>query len=109
MTSPLRRPLAYAKHKFAWVPVDIWAIGISTLLITASAGMLFSVSPLFITTALGLSTAFVGIVEGIVEPLSLGTKVISGITSDYIKKRKPLIMIGYVMAALGKVLFALAS
>lgn len=65
--------------------------------------------PLFLTTTLGASVAAVGVIDGISEATAAITKVFSGAISDRIGKRRPLILLGYGMAAATKPLFPLAG
>jgi MFS family permease len=58
---------------------------------------------------LGLSVAAVGLIDGIAESTASITKVFSGWVSDRIGRRKPLILLGYGLAALSKPLFPLAT
>ncbi len=51
----------------------------------------------------------VGLIEGLGESVALMTKVFSGALSDFIGRRKGLILLGYGMAALTKPLFPLAG
>ena len=74
-----------------------------------SSEMIHSLLPLFMVTTLGTSTIAVGIVEGLAESLALVVKVFSGTLSDYLGKRKQLVLFGYALGALTKPLFALAS
>jgi MFS family permease len=74
-----------------------------------SSEMIHSLLPLFMVTTLGTGTIAVGIVEGLAESLALVVKVFSGTLSDYLGKRKQLVLFGYALGALTKPLFALAS
>jgi MFS family permease len=68
--------------------------------------MFFGVFGLFLA-AIGVSTASIGAIEGVVEGISYVLKVVSGIVSDYIKKRKLILSIGSFCTALSKVIAAL--
>ena len=50
----------------------------------------------------------IGIVEGIAEATALIVKVFSGVLSDRFRRRKPLVVLGYGLAALTKFVFPLA-
>lgn len=58
---------------------------------------------------LGASALSVGFIEGIAEAAAAITKVFSGAVSDWLGRRKPLLLLGYGLAALSKPLFPLAS
>jgi MFS family permease len=57
---------------------------------------------------LGASALVIGVVEGIAEALALVVKLFSGALSDWSRKRKPLVLAGYGLAALTKFVFPLA-
>jgi MFS family permease len=93
----------------ARIPAGIWVLGFVSMLMDLSSEMIHSLLPLFLVAGLGASALTVGMIEGTAEATSLIVKVFSGTLSDYLGKRKPLLLLGYGMAALTKPLFALAS
>ena len=98
-----------SKSALARLPISIWTLGGVSLLMDASSELIHSLLPLFLVTALGVSTFTVGIIEGIAEATAMITKLFSGYLSDYTRKRKPLAVLGYGIAALTKPIFPLAS
>ncbi|MFZ3155148.1 MFS transporter [Pseudomonas sp.] len=58
---------------------------------------------------LGVSMLTVGLIEGVAEATALIVKVFSGAISDFIGRRKGLLLLGYGLAALTKPLFPLAA
>ena len=91
------------------IPAGIWILGFVSLLMDISSEMIHSLLPLFMVTALGTSVLMVGMIEGLAESTALIVKVFSGVLSDYLGKRKVLALFGYLLGALTKPLFALAS
>lgn len=65
--------------------------------------------PVFLVTVLGASITSVGVLEGLAEAAALVFKVFSGPFSDWLGKRKPIVVAGYAMGALSKPLFAIAN
>lgn len=61
------------------------------------------------TEELKLTPLQLGWIEGIAISLAFASKIISGILSDYFKKRKPLLLIGTLLTFIIKALFALAT
>ncbi len=59
-------------------------------------------------TVLGASVFVIGIIEGVAEALALIVKLFSGMISDAFRKRKPLVLFGYGLAAVSKFAFPLA-
>lgn len=91
------------------IPNGVWVLGFVSLLMDVSSEMIHSLLPLFMVTVLGASALAVGVIEGLAESTALIAKVFSGVLSDYLGKRKMLVVIGYALGALTKPMFALAS
>jgi MFS family permease len=91
------------------IPRTVWAIGLVSFLMDVSSEMIHSLLPLFLTTTLGASVAFVGLIDGVAESTAAISKIFSGYVSDRMGRRKPLILLGYGLGALSKPLFAIAA
>lgn len=91
------------------IPRTVWALGLVSLFMDISSEMIHALLPLFLTTTLGASVALVGMIEGVAESTAAMVKVFSGYLSDRLGRRKPLILLGYGLAALTKPFFALAN
>jgi MFS family permease len=71
--------------------------------------MIHGLLPAFLVTALGANGLAIGIIEGVAEATTAISRVFSGALSDWLGKRKVLVLIGYGLAAFTKPLFPLAS
>ena len=91
------------------LPPDIWALGLVSLLMDTSSELVHSLLPLFMTSVLGAGMLTIGMVEGLAEAAASVTRVVSGVMSDRLRRRKPLVVLGYGLAALVKPIFPLAS
>lgn len=91
------------------IPRGVWVLGFVSLLMDVSSEMIHSLLPLFMVTVLGASALTVGVIEGLAQSTALMGKVFSGVLSDYLGKRKVLVVIGYALGALTKPMFALAG
>ena len=91
------------------LPAGIWALGFGSLFMDTSSEMIHSLLPIFMVTTLGASMVTVGVVEGIAEATAAILKVFSGTLSDYLGKRKFLLILGYGLAAFTKPVFPLAA
>src|ERR671914_1056872 len=91
------------------LPRTVWALGLVSLCMDLSSEIIHALLPLFMTATLGLSVATVGLIDGIAESTANITKVFSGWLSDHIGRRKPLILLGYGLAAASKPLFPVAA
>jgi MFS family permease len=85
------------------------ALGFVSMLMDTSSEMIHSLLPVFLVSVLGASALSVGVIEGVAEATASVTRVFSGTVSDWIGRRKPLVLLGYGMAALTKPLFPLAN
>src|SRR5512138_3278178 len=93
----------------ARLPRAVWALGLVSLFMDLSSELVHSLLPVYMTTVLGASMLAVGLVEGIAEATASVMKLFSGAISDRIARRKPLVVLGYGLAALSKPLFPLAG
>ncbi|MBP2292793.1 MFS transporter [Azospirillum rugosum] len=91
------------------IPGTVVALGFVSLFMDVSSEMIHSLLPVFLVSGLGASALSVGIIEGIAEATASITKVFSGVVSDWVGRRKPLLLLGYGMAALTKPVFPLAD
>ena len=94
----------------AWraLPTGIWALGFGSLFMDISSELIHSLLPIFMVTVLGASMVTVGIIEGVAEATAAVMKVFSGALSDWLRKRKFLLVLGYALAAFTKPIFPLA-
>jgi MFS family permease len=75
----------------------------------ASSELIHSLLPVFMVTTLGASMITVGVIEGVAEATAAALKVFSGVLSDFLGKRKFLMILGYALAAFTKPIFPLAN
>ena len=91
------------------IPRTIWALGFVSLFTDMGSEMVHSLLPVLLATGLGASALTIGLIEGAAEATVLVTKVFSGWASDALGRRKPLVLLGYGLAAASKPLFPLAG
>ncbi len=91
------------------LPAGIWMLGLVSLFMDVSSEMIHSLLPVFLVTVVGASAMTLGWIEGAAEAAASFLKLISGAWSDRMKRRKPLALAGYALAALSKPLFPLAG
>ena len=89
--------------------LNIFLLGITSLLTDISSEMVYPILPIFLVTTLGATPAILGLIEGIAESLASLLKVFSGYFSDKIKKRKPFTIFGYASSTAGKLFLYLAT
>jgi len=83
-------------------------LGIVSLFTDAASEMIYPLIPLYIT-ALGSGAIMLGVIEGIAETTASLIKLISGIISDRIGKRKLLVLTGYTISSLIRPLTGLVT
>jgi MFS family permease len=96
------------KAGLAGVPRGVWVLGFVSLLMDVSSETIHALLPLYMATVMGASTFVIGVVEGIAEATALIVKLFSGVLSDWFRKRKPLMLLGYGIGAVSKFVFPLA-
>jgi len=92
----------------ARIPRGVWTLGFVSMCMDVSSELIHSLLPLYMAIGLGASTLTIGIVEGIAEATAMIVKLFSGVLSDYFRRRKALVVAGYGLAALTKLVFPLA-
>jgi len=91
------------------LPRSIVILGFVSMFMDISSEMIHGLLPVFLVTVIGASATMVGFIEGVGEGVALVTRVFSGVVSDWLNKRKAIIVAGYLLATLTKPLFALAT
>jgi len=91
------------------LPRHIVVLGLISLLNAMSSAMVYGLLPIFLVRVLGATVGSVGLIEGIAEAMTSCTKILSGFASDWMRRRKPLVLLGYAISAINKLLFPLAG
>jgi len=94
---------------FSGLTKNIVVLGIVSFLTDVSSEMIYPLLPIFLTTILGSSLAFLGLIEGIAESTASLLKLFSGWLSDRLKRRKSLTLWGYALSSLSRPLIALST
>ena len=91
------------------IPRAVWTLGFVSLFTDMGSEIVHSLLPVLLATTLGAGMLTIGLLEGAAEATVLFTKVFSGWASDALGRRKPLVLLGYGLAAAVKPLFPLAG
>jgi MFS family permease len=75
----------------------------------AATEMIYPLLPLFLSTVLGANASFIGAIEGLAESTAAVLKLVSGWWSDKVRKRKPLVVLGYGIATFVRPFTAMAQ
>jgi MFS family permease len=100
---------ASAGHGKVRLPANVALLGLVSLLTAFSSAMIYGLLPVFLTRVLGVSIASVGVIEGIAEATNSFVKIASGAVSDWLGRRKPLVVFGYALSAVIKTMFPQAE
>lgn len=84
-------------------------LGAVSFFTDASTEMIYPLLPVFLAGVLGANASFIGAIEGLAESTASLLKVLSGVWSDKIGRRKPLVVAGYVLASAVRPFTALAQ
>lgn len=88
---------------------NVVRLGYVSLFTDLSTEMILGVLPIFIIQQLGTTAALLGLIEGTAEAVNGFFRIILGVVTDRIAKRKPLVLLGYGLSSIAKPLFALTS
>ena len=84
------------------IPRNVWAATLTSFLNDISSDMILNLVPLFLANVLGVSTAVIGLIDGIAETTASLLKGYFGVLSDKLGKRKVLAVTGYGLSAIAK-------
>jgi MFS family permease len=88
---------------------NVMALSAVSFLTDVSSEMIYPLLPVFLTSVLGANASFIGAIEGAAETTAALLKLASGWWSDRVRKRKPLVVLGYGIATFMRPLVAIAQ
>ena len=91
------------------ISITVWQIGFMMMLMNISFVMVYSYSGLYLKHILGASVIGIGILEGLCETISHAMKLFSGMLSDFFRRRKGIMIFGYIFSVVSKPLIAFAD
>ena len=95
-------------EKRGWLTRNLVVLCGVSFLQDAASELLYPIMPIFLTSVLGAPVAVVGAVEGAAEAVASVTKIVTGRFADRVQRR-PLVGVGYGLAAVGKMIIAIAG
>ncbi|UCF18661.1 MAG: MFS transporter [Gemmatimonadota bacterium] len=87
-------------------PRNVLGLGAVSFFNDVSSEMIYPLLPTFLVRVLGASLPAVGLIEGAAESINSFVKLFAGSLSDRLGRRKPLVALGYGLAALARPLIA---
>jgi MFS family permease len=91
------------------LPAIIVWFGVVSLLTDVGTEMIYPLLPLFLSDVLHAPRTFIGAVEGAAEATASLLKLVSGRISDGMRRKKPLVVVGYGLSSLVRPLVGLAT
>lgn len=88
---------------------NVYVLALVSFLTDVSSEMIYPLLPVFLTSVLGASAGALGAIEGAAESTAALLKLASGWWSDRVKRRKPLVLLGYGIASVMRPLVAIAQ
>lgn len=89
-------------------PRNVYAFGLTSFFNDTASEMAYWVLPAFLVS-IGAGPAQLGMIEGVAESVASLAKVLSGYVADRFRRRKPLVVSGYLVANAVKPLLALTT
>jgi len=90
------------------VPLLVWILGCMMFLANLSFIMVYSYVGIYMKS-MGVTMGWIGVVEGVAEGCSYLMKLFSGMFSDYLRRRKPVMIVGYTMLLISRIIFSVAG
>lgn len=90
------------------IPHVVIMLGLVSLFTDAASEMIYPLIPVFVA-ALGSGAIVLGVIEGVAESTAALLKLVSGIISDKLGKRKLFVVVGYVISSLVRPLTGIVS
>ena len=91
------------------IPLTVWQIGMMMFLMNISFVMSYSFSGLYLKHILGASAVGIGVLEGFCEMISHLMKLFSGMLSDFFRRRKGIMAVGYIFSVLSRPVLAISD
>lgn len=95
-------------QKTSWLNSTVFGVAIASLFSDVGHEMATTAMPALLAS-LSASSAVLGLIEGLANGVSSFAKLLSGLYSDRLARRKPLAVVGYFVTASGMASFGLAS
>jgi MFS family permease len=88
------------------IPKTVWYIGLMMFMANTAYIMIYTFCGVYLKNIAGVSFGVIGLLEGLAEFASYVTKLLSGVISDNMPRRKPLVVFGVGLAVVSRILLA---
>ncbi len=89
------------------IPLNVWKLGFVSFLMNLSSVLIVITIPFYVNFFLCINISTIGILEGTAEGISFFVRILSGFLSDHFKKRKNIILIGYLVSLISRLVLVL--
>lgn len=90
-------------------PRNVFLLGVTSFLNDFASEMTLSIFPAFFTSVLKSGAGALGLVEGVADGAANVIKIYAGRYSDKLERRKPFVVVGYVVSTATRPLYLLVS
>jgi MFS family permease len=91
------------------LPRAVWLLGWVSLATDSATEAIYPLLPFFLTRVLGASAVSLGILEGAAEAVNSFLKVASGRIADRSRRKRPLVLFGYVVSSIARPFIAITT
>lgn len=91
------------------LPRTVIVLGTASFFTDFSSEMIYPLLPVFLTTVLAAGALQIGLIEGVAESTASLLKIVSGVWTDRVGRRKPFVVGGYSMTSLVRPFIGLAA
>src|SRR3974390_3021900 len=102
-------PTGATQRYFVGLSKNTFLLACTSLFADISTEMLYPILPVFLTQTLKASGSVVGLIDGFAQATQNIVQGFAGTLSDKLQRRKPIALVGYFLAAVGKPLMGLAT
>ncbi len=88
---------------------SVIVLGFVSFFTDISSEMIYPLLPVFLISVIGADPTTLGLIEGVAESVASVFKLISGLWTDRMSVRKPLIVFGYSLSSLARPLIGLCT
>lgn len=100
--------MSFFKKYFSGLSRNTFLLAFASFFSDISTEMLYPILPIFLTEVIKSPASIVGIIEGIAVSAQNIIQGLSGYLSDKIQRRKPIAVVGYLLAAVSKPLVGIS-
>ncbi len=94
---------------FKGVSLNVFLLGLVSLLNDVSSEMVYPLLPIFLKSVLRAGTTFIGVIEGIAETTASILQIFAGWLSDRWRMRKPIVIFGYSLSSFARPILSIVQ